>query len=392
MAEGFQRNTKNVKHITAPRLLFYINSLMPALSNGVVAVLAVYMTAIGLPPQRTIIALSLLGGGGIISILICSVVVRRTSPTITLISANASMLAAASSILSFGVNTMEISVLLAGYGISAARVSLIYIASLEPDAASRVSFLAWRRFLLNVGVAAGASIATSLIAADVGWFLAFWASSALFSLGASMFYWRMIRMIDVREEISIRALGQSWIWVFLLGFLCATAPFALVQNAYVTSVLSNPSFNEATVGNIFLLNGIMIACLQVPLLSYLQKWPEEVKILVSTAMLGVGVSSIALIEGSWILYVTVAIWTIGEVILFVVSLDYLFKRSLASRLTVTVTYQLCLSSIEFAAPLAAGMIIGLQQLAFWGTVLLVSCVGGLLLASTFRIAPEAEAT
>lgn len=106
----------------------------------------------------------------------------------------------------------------------------------------------------------------------------------------------------------------------LLYFLLALIPVELVlfqtQAAMPIFVVNELGIDEAAYGALMSINTVMIIFIEVPFTLAIAHWSNRLALSTGSLLFAVGFGALALTSGGWGVGATVAVWTIGEMILF----------------------------------------------------------------------------
>lgn len=191
---------------------------------------------------------------------------------------------------------------------------------------NRKAAFALSRLALNLGMSVGPA---------VGGILAQHSFSALFIVdGASALIAALIlvfsllnkRIGDLGSTATEAPAKQRWILhalfadanlrVFLLGLIPVTIVFWQHQSAMPLFLVRDLHFPKSVYGLLFTLNTLMIVAMEIPLNSLTAHWSHRRAFVTGCALTAVGFGSLALARTLPAVALTVAIWTVGEMILF----------------------------------------------------------------------------
>jgi len=252
------------------------------------------------------------------------------------------------------------------------------VADLVPEGA-RVTAFALLRFSVNLAVAMGAAVAGFLAERSfAAVFLTDAATSVVFGVVAliALPEGRRTSRAEEAERGGYRAaLRDRAFTLFLLASVLATFVYFQQQSTLPLHVTRVAELSSADFGLLLAFNGILIVLLELPLSSITMRLPARWMIATGFALVGLGFALTATARSMGALLVTVAIWTLGEMIGAPVSYAYvadLAPDHLRGR------YQ-GLYGLSWATGTVTGPVIGVWLFAQNPTAFWIGCgvVGGL---------------
>jgi MFS family permease len=172
----------------------------------------------------------------------------------------------------------------------------------------------------------------------------------------------------------------------MLYFLAALIPTQLVFFQLTSTV---PLFfvhylrlPESLYGTIFTLNTLMIVALEVPLNNSMAHWSHRRTLTLGALLYAVGFGSFALVRGAAGIFVAVAVWTFGEMILMPGSAAYAAEIAPAGRRG----EYMGLYTMSFSFGFSVGPWLGAMLLErrgpqmLWGAAFISGCISTLLMS------------
>lgn len=197
----------------------------------------------------------------------------------------------------------------------------------------RVTAFAIFRMALNAGFAAGPAVAGVLYTRAPA--LIFWGdaiTTLVFAGGAFYLLPQGLRTIEGRVS-SLKVVWQSWLDAskdmvanrpflqLLLSKLCMAIAFAQAFNVLAIDATTR-GISPFDYGLIMGLNGALIMCIELPLVTWIKRFPARQVLVVGFVMVGAGCASFAFVETLQGFFVAMAIYTLGEMVSLPVSAAY----------------------------------------------------------------------
>lgn len=358
----------------------YLSIALTSLMQGGVALFAVYLLARGFDASEIVIPLSLMGVGGLIGSLIGGVLTDYFSPRKLGIALSSLWL-----LMPFGFSAENyyilcLTMLMVGVSLSSLRaLYLATITSMSNGSEAEVR-LSYRRFILNIGVAGGSALIGYLLKHEHNLFSYYFLFIGSITLLTTFYLPRDMggKGCIAKETMSESPSNRKFV-LLLLALLLALIPFSLIPNMYVIYLKDDIGLSESVLGSMFAFSGLLIAVLQIPLTKLLVAINGKLKAIVGVTLIGLGVGGVQVVQTELHLYVSTAIWTLGEIILFVPILRELLKYSPAKNGKTVASYQITFSISEILAPLVGGAIILTSYQMLWNLVLCLTTVSALIL-------------
>ncbi|MEO5916688.1 MAG: MFS transporter [Luteolibacter sp.] len=193
----------------------------------------------------------------------------------------------------------------------------------------RVRAFACQRWAINVGFAAGMATAGFMAKKS---FLALFVADA----GTTLLLGLTI-LIGLKPRPASKAAKAKSGWSHALKHMKANPPFMIASSAgflitlvflqmsctYSLQTTEGAGLDERTYGMLMAMNGIMIACLELPLIGFTRRFAPVKVIAIGYALLGIGMGINSLGATLPLLIVSMAVFTIGEMIALPVSNGYM---------------------------------------------------------------------
>ena len=197
----------------------------------------------------------------------------------------------------------------------------------------RVTAFAVFRLALNAGYAAGPAVAGFLYTRAPA--LIFWGdafTTLVFAVGAYALLPHGLRTIEGRVT-SPRVAWQSWVEVsadlfrnrpflqLLIAKLFMAIAFAQAFNVLAIDTNAR-GISPVDYGLIMGFNGALIMCVELPLVTWIKRFPARWVLVVGFTIVGIGTASFAWADSLGGLFMAMAIYTLGEMVALPVSAAY----------------------------------------------------------------------
>lgn len=300
-----------------------LTSLVNRAGTMVVPFLSLYLTTrLGFSRLEAAEALLVFGVGGMIGSLLGGKLSDRWNPvavqTASLVGGGALFL-----VLSRFESLAGVLAGLFALGVvnEAYRPAVMSAVAAVTDDRTRLRSLALLRLAINVGMTVGPAAGGFLARLDYGWLfladgLTCWASAvlllAIFGTG------RTLR--PPAGESPDEHAPSPWADGRFLAFLAAVFLFALlffqILGAYPLYLKAAFGMDEAFVGLVFMLNGLVVVLVEMPLVGALEH-RDPFRVAGAGALLaGTGFALMPLGGGPGFVFLTVVVWTLGEMLSF----------------------------------------------------------------------------
>jgi MFS family permease len=104
--------------------------------------------------------------------------------------------------------------------------------------------------------------------------------------------------------------------IFLIGIIPAAAVFSQISSALPLFMVHTLHLSESAYGLLFTLNTVMVITMEIPLNSMTSHWQHTRSMALGAILMGVGFGALAFAKTYFHVLLTVAIWTLGEMMLF----------------------------------------------------------------------------
>ncbi|CAK2508748.1 MFS transporter [Vibrio lentus] len=348
----------------------YLPIAFTSLIQGGAALFAVYLSTRGYSVSETVLPLSLMGVGGLLGSFLGGILSDYIKPRLV-----GMLLAAMWLFMPLGFNTDNYFfvcgvMLLVGFSLSSLRTIYLAVITSQYTGEEVELRLSHRRLILNLGVAAGSSLIGYVLKYEHTLFSYYFMIVGALTLVSTAFLPNNSPNKEGKQAVEGSHQSRYSDYVFLLLALFLTLlSFGLIPNLYALYLKEDVGLSEVVLGNMFAISGVLIAILQVPMTKWLKNISGKVKSLIGMGLIGVGVGGAQLIQTDWHLYLSTAIWTLGEIVLFVPILKELLKVTPLTNGKTIASYQIAFSASEILAPLLGGALILINYQALWNVVL-----------------------
>lgn len=242
----------------------------------------------------------------------------------------------------------------------------------------RVRGFALNRLAMNLGVTIGPVFGGFLATRDYR--LLFWVDGFT-SLAAGIMLWILFHRNPIKSKVSDEPSNapapSPWrdthfLMLMICMFIIGVA-FYQIFNTWSLYLKSSIGLPENRIGTLLALNAVMIVFLEMPLIHKVQRWKPLPVIAVGTLfnMLGFGILPL----GSSYLYIafTVAVFTIGEMLVFPLTGGYIANLAQEASLG----KYMGIYTFTFSLSFVIGPVLGAWIYEHWGPVTLWSGIGGI---------------
>ena len=352
----------------------YLVVLLSAIFQGAISLYSLYLSRKGVSDYDISIHYSILGLGGFLGAITGGFLgeyftIRKVFCVfiLTLIVA----------VLGLIYNTWMIFSFFIGLGIATNHSNILnYFSVIQSKKIAELA-LSWRRFALNLGVAFGAWIAGFILKFDSLYFISLCCIVLIIDFLFSLILPSNPSRAEKTTEKTQKKEGGLF-WMMCATFVLALFPLSLLENLYLLHIKNEIGLNEKVAGTVFLINGLTIVLLQVPVIQLLQEVKTKWKCFLGILLVGFGISVIAMTKNEFQVYCGVLVWTLGEIVLFVPFLQSFFKNTPFPKARTIGVYQLCLHFSKFIYPLIASQIILISNVYLWISVASISLVASIL--------------
>lgn len=213
--------------------------------------------------------------------------------------------------------------------------SLSVLTDLAPPEQRKAAF-AVNRLAVNLGMSIGPAVGGYL--AEVSFPSIFRADGATSLAAMAVLVLTGFRVVEHRSAAGAGAATRSrpgWKNPNLLFFLAACVPAAAVffqhEGAMPLDLVRDLGFAPSFFGWMFTINTGMIVLLEVRLNLATSHWPHRRSLFTGGMFLAAGFGALAFSRSGWAVALTVAIWTVGEMILLPAMSNYVAEVAPADR-------------------------------------------------------------
>jgi predicted MFS family arabinose efflux permease len=244
----------------------------------------------------------------------------------------------------------------------------------------RKAAVALNRLAVNLGMSIGPAAAGFLAHVSFKWLFILDCATSLMAAAVLTFSrWRVrIRTKTVTALQGSLAVGigqpvsnRRQLFYFLLALLPTLLVFFQTQASMPLYVVRYINLDERDFGLLLTVNTVLIIFIEVPLNSAIAGWSHRRSLPLGTLLSGGGFALLMLTGGFWTAALTVAVWTLGEIILFPASAAYVADIAPEERRGV----YMGLYHSTFSVAFALGPWLGVQVLESFGArALSASCL------------------
>lgn len=218
------------------------------------------------------------------------------------------------------------------------------------------------RVAVNLGMGVGPALGGFLAAVSYHW--VFGVDAATAWLAALFLWWSMRSMprhiVAHDAHPSGVSLKDRRLWLYLAGMLPVMVVFFQHTSTMPLFLVRELKLRPSAYGLLFLLNASMVLLLEIPISSYTSRWPYRLSLSLGTFLVSSGFAALSLCTGIGSAAVTVAIWTVGEMLLLPAAAAYLSDLAPSGRSGEYLGMQSALLSISMLLAPALGTFV-LQQ-------------------------------
>jgi predicted MFS family arabinose efflux permease len=277
-----------------------------------------------------------------------------------------------------------LTVLLSLCGESFRPASLAIQAQILPPELRKRGF-ALNRLAVNLGVSVGPALGGVLAGL---WFPAIFIMDGLSALLASLLLVKLVWSFQAEavqrppEEKSGTPWADRNYLFFLAGTFLVGLGFFQVDSTMPLTMIEGLGMTERDFGLIFTINTLMIVLLEVAINDGMARWNTRRTLLIGAVLVGTGFGGMSLVREFQGIAVTVAVWTVGEMVLFPTLAVRATELAPEGQVGAYMGMMTSCFGLAFAAGPALGVALysSLGQVCFWPIVFCVCCLGGVLLS------------
>ncbi|MEJ2422094.1 MAG: MFS transporter [Acidobacteriota bacterium] len=183
------------------------------------------------------------------------------------------------------------------------------------------------RFAVNLGMAVGPAAGGFLALVSFRFLFYADAATTLLAFGLLAFLSRKLGITRAagRAEpsafppgkgVKIRPLRDGRFVYFLLALAPAVLVYFQLESAFPLFLVRHAHLPESAYGLFLTLNTVIIILLEIPLNTWMARWPHRRTLVLGAFLCGLGFGATGLTWGFWSVAATVVIWTFGEMIAF----------------------------------------------------------------------------
>jgi MFS family permease len=308
----------NLRVLPRPAWFLIGGAFVNRFASFAVVFLVLHLTRLGNSIERAGLVVAVWGAGEVLASLagghLADRIGRRATIVLSMLASAAAMVAI-SQVHSYG-GIVPIA-FLAGLASEMYRpAGGALMADLVPEG-QRVSAFAALRFAVNLAIAAGAAVAGFLANHSISWvFLSDAATSVLFAIIA-LAALPPGRRTGRDEEGDLGgyrgALRDRAFFLFLLSSMLAAFVYFQQQSTLPLHVRA-AGLSNADFGLLLSLNGVLVVAFELPLSAFTMRQPVRAMIALGFLLVGLGFGLTAVAHSLAVLMLTVAIWTLGEMV------------------------------------------------------------------------------
>jgi MFS family permease len=378
---------RNIRELPPSAWLLIGGSVINRFGSFVVPFLVLYLRKQGFSIQQSGLAVAAYGGGEVIAGPIGGVLAdrlgRRATITLSMYASAAAMLALSQAHLYIVIVALAFA---AGLVSEARRpASLALLTDLVPGGQQRVTVFAVLRLCENVAFAGGMALGGLIANTSFLWlFIGDAASSLVYgtiALTALPQGRRVSRAEEARRGSGLGGVGADPAFVlFLLGTVLLAFVYFQPQ-ATLPLHVREVGLSNADFGLLLSLNGVLVVLFELPLSSFTMRRSPRQMIAVGYLLVGLGFALTGAAHSLPTLAITVAIWTLGEMVAAPVA--YAYVADIAPE-HMRGRYQglffSCFSSGAILGPAVGTFLFARGETTFWGL-----CGGLGLLAAVLAV-------
>lgn len=357
--------TRALRRLPSTFWYLWFGTLLNRAGSFVVVLLAFYLTSRrGLGPDVVGLVVGLTGAGGILGVLLGGYLADRWGRRRTLLLANAGT---AGAVLALGWVTQPWSIAVAAtaFGLTRNAVHPAYSAMMvdivEPG--NRIRAFNLNYWALNVGFSASALLGGVMAQAEIGVMFAVNAGVVLVTSLVIFLKVPESAANPVTHPTTPQRLGASpyrdTTFLVLVGLSFLSAMALLQYTSSLPLAMQRAGFGPADFGRVIAVNGVLIVCGQL-FVPWLARDRDPSRLLaLGAVLLGVGLGATALAHSLWLYALSVAVWTLGEMLQSPAIAALVADLSPArARGRYQGAAGLPVSAASFGAPILGGYVIG----------------------------------
>lgn len=323
-----------LKAFPRPVWIVFLGVFINRFGTFVVPFLALHMTKLGYSLKQASMALAAYGGGHLVASMIgghlADTIGRRNTIVLSMFSAGTTMLC-----LSQAESVSAIVTLACFAGITAEfykPASSALLADLTA-AGNRVTAYAAMRFAINAGWAIGPATAGIMSQYSYTWLFA---GDAVTSFAFGAIAWKFLPTSRNKNREDWRNVGKAFSNIatacacalrdrLYLRFLLAAFGPAIVfmqMSSTLGMEIKAAGFKETVYGYVMALNGVLIIFIELPLITFTQRWKATNAIAIGYALVGGGFCIFAFGDSIAVYATGMIVFTMGEMIAMPIAMAY----------------------------------------------------------------------
>jgi len=208
--------------------------------------------------------------------------------------------------------------------------SQTYIGQLSLSQSHKLTFSCYR-LAINLGMSIGPAM---------GGFIAYYSFAAIFIINgifniiaAAILSWGLTRLDWLRpnriENIkSEKSLFYNIsLWIFLCGIMPIIMIFAQHESTFAIFIQRDLHLTPRFYGLLFTLNTLLLVLFELPLNMITMKWSYYLSLILGGTCIALGFAGLYYATNSWHVIFLAVIWTIGEMIFYPATLNYITEIS-----------------------------------------------------------------
>ena len=308
----------NLRALPRPAWILFGGTFLNRFGTFVMPFLAIYMARQGFSAANAGLAISAYGAGHIVASMLGGHLADRIGRRYTI--ALSMFLSAIAMLALSQARTLPVIVVLSVFAGASAELYRPAATALLGDLVPpehRVAAFGMYRFAINLGFAVGP--ATAGLLANKSFFYIFAGdaiTSVLYGVVAllALPHGNRTHARDESGGVALRVALRDRAFVYFLGATLCMAWVEFQLHSTFPLHLANLGYSPATYGMLISLNGVMIVLFELILTAWTQRLPAQPMIAIGYALTGIGFALTGMATGIPMLAVTVAIWTIAEMV------------------------------------------------------------------------------
>ncbi|MGE5691649.1 MAG: MDR family MFS transporter, partial [Pseudomonadota bacterium] len=309
---------QSLRELPPTAWVLFAGTFVNRFGSFVIVFLVLYLRDEGFSTPQAGLAVSAYGVGGLAASLVGGQLAdrlgRRDAIALSMFASAAAMLALSQA---HTLPTILVLAALAGLAAEAYRPASAALLTDLTTEGDRVTAFAMYRLAINLGFTAGPAAAGFLAEWSFTWlFVGDAVTSVVYGVVALVAFphgQRVSRHEERRGEALRTIVGDRAFLVFLAASTAGAFVY-MQQSATFPIAVQDAGLSLALYGALVSLNGIVIVLVELPLTGVTRRFPPRPVIALGFLLVGVGFALMGLAETALAFAVTVAIWTLGEIV------------------------------------------------------------------------------